>query len=332
MRRCAPIPQSPWTDHLEEIALNRSSGASIFWQPGKDQGYHMRHWHQIAILRSVAVLLTCALWTTAAVAETAAISRQTATIAGEELRVFSYHPKGCASPSILMIFHGNSRSARSYLEGAVPLADRACFSLYAPLFDKARFPNWSYHRGGLVHDGRLQPEEEWTVELVDDLVDWAQASEGNPRAPVFLFGHSAGAQFLSRVAAYTQPEDDVRRIILANPSTYVLPDNDEDVPYGYGGLPDEDQATVWMRDYLAAPITIYLGEDDTGGKSLTMTRAATRQGSNRVTRGEQTFQTAKTVAETHGWPFNWTLVHADDVGHSARGMLQSEAMAKAMGF
>lgn len=291
----------------------------------------MRHHGKAAIIGPFTAMLISAIVATVAFAAPPAISRQTANIDGRELRVFTYHPQGCASPSILMIFHGNNRTARSYLQGAMPVADRACFSLYAPLFDEGRFPNWSYHRGGLVHDGKLLPEDEWTVELVDDLVDWAQQAEGNADAPVFLFGHSAGGQFLSRVAAYALP-DEVQRIILANPSTYVLPNSDEAVPYGYGGLPDKDQAAIWMREYLAAPITIYLGEDDTGRKSLTANRAAVRQGSNRLTRGEQTFEEAKALAEEHGWAFNWILVHADDVGHSARGMLQAGAMTKAMGF
>ena len=276
-------------------------------------------------------ILACTICATAAVADTAGVGRTTATIDGQDLRVFTYHPQNCASPSVLMIFHGNSRSARSYLESAVPLADKSCFALYAPLFDKERFPNWSYHRGGLIHDGRLRPMDEWTVELADDLVDWAQDENGNPDAPVYLFGHSAGAQFLSRVAAYSLP-DEVQRIILANPSTYVLPTDDEDAPYGYGGLPDAGQADAWMRSYLAAPITIYLGDEDTGRKSLTMTDAATRQGVNRLDRGQQTFEDAKAAAAVRGWPFNWTLLHADEVGHSARGMLQSDAMTEAMGF
>ncbi|WP_187793906.1 alpha/beta hydrolase [Paracoccus amoyensis] len=175
-----------------------------------------------------------ATWATVAIADSPSVGRVTATIGGQELQVFTYTPQDCASPSILMIFHGNSRSARSYLESAVPLADRSCFTLYAPLFDKERFPNWSYHRGGLIHDGRLRPMEEWTVELADDLVDWAQDDNGNPDAPVYLFGHSAGAQFLSRVAAYSLP-DEAQRIILANPSTYVLPTDDEERPMAMAG-------------------------------------------------------------------------------------------------
>ena len=258
------------------------------------------------------------------------IVRVQANIAGREMDVFTYHPAGCASPSILMVFHGNGRGAQSYLKSARDLADRACFVVYSPLFDKDRFPNWSYHRGGIVHDGKILPEDTWTTDVVDDLVEWALDQEGRPGADSFLFGHSAGGQFLSRVAAYDLPEF-VDRIILANPSTYVLPSVEEAVPYGFGGLP-KAQAEKWMRAYLAAPITIFLGADDTGNKDLTMTEQAVRQGDNRRDRGQRTFEAAKQAAAQRGWAFNWDLVYADDVGHSGRGMLTAEEMIKALGF
>ncbi|SDD63107.1 Alpha/beta hydrolase family protein [Paracoccus isoporae] len=266
-----------------------------------------------------------------AAADNARVTRERAMVDGREMQVFQYRPQGCAAPAILMIFHGNSRTAEQYLEAAIPLAERGCFSLYAPLFDRDRFPNWSYHRGGVVDDGALRDEDDWTVELVDELIAWARAQEGRPDAPSYLFGHSAGGQFLSRAAAYAMPKG-VERIILANPSTYVLPSLEEKVPYGYGGFDDPGEAAGWMRDYLAAPITIYLGDEDTGSEDLTMTEPATRQGDNRFDRGETTFRRAQQAAEARGWRFNWSLVEAPDVGHSARGMLQADEMVEALGF
>lgn len=261
---------------------------------------------------------------------TGEISRLRANVAGHDLDVFTYHPQGCASPAILMVFHGNGRGAQSYLKSAREIADKGCFVVYAPLFDSDSFPSWSYHRGGLVHDGKLMPEANWTTDIVDDLVDWARVQEGRPDAESILFGHSAGGQFLSRVAAYDLPRN-VQRIIIANPSTYVLATEDENAPYQFGGLPDQE-ADEWMRAYLAAPITIFLGSEDTGAKDLTMTEQAVRQGSNRLDRGQRTFEAAKHAAASHGWPFNWELVYADDVGHSGRGMLTAEEMIEAMGF
>lgn len=278
-------------------------------------------------LRSVAAIGLALIPAMAAADQTA---RLRADIDGHELTVFQYQPRGCAAPSVLMVFHGNGRTAESYLNSAKPLADEACFVIYAPLFDRDRFPNWSYHRGGLVDDGRMRPENEWTVEMADDLVDWVRAQDHGADPPIYLFGHSAGAQFLSRVAAYALP-DDVSRIILANPSTYVLPTTDEAAPYGYGGLPG-DMTQEWMRDYLAAPITVYLGDEDVGDEDLTMTDAAVRQGINRLDRGQRTFAQAEAIAKQNGWTFNWRLEYADGVGHTARGMLGADDMIEALGF
>lgn len=256
--------------------------------------------------------------------------RTEAEIDGERIEVYTFRPSGCAAPSLLLVFHGNGRTAKSYRDSASGFAERSCFVVFAPLFDRDRFPNWAYHRGGLVEDGELLPEEEWTVRDVAALVEWALDQEGRPEAPVFLFGHSAGAQFLSRVVAYSPLPDSVERVILANPSTYVLPTAEEDAPYGFGRL--EAETPGMQQAYLAAPVTVFLGTADTGEEDLTMTAAAQRQGENRLERGQYVFGLARRFAEEKGWAFNWQLVHAEGVGHSARGMLGAAAMLEAIGL
>jgi pimeloyl-ACP methyl ester carboxylesterase len=251
-------------------------------------------------------------------------------IGGEDFEMFTYRPSGCAAPSLLFVFHGNGRTAESYRDSAQEIADRGCFVVYTPLFDRDRFPSWSYHRGGMARDGELLPEEEWTVEFVSDMIDWARKQEERPEARVFLFGHSAGGQFLSRVAAYALP-DRVERIVLANPSTYVVPSDEEDAPYGFGLLPEEEARNM-LKTYLGAPVTVYLGLEDTGDEDLTMTEEAQRQGGNRLDRGRHIFAEARRVAEENGWDFNWELVYADGIGHTGRGMLTSDEMFRALGF
>ncbi|MDO5528761.1 MAG: hypothetical protein Q4F71_05095, partial [Paracoccus sp. (in: a-proteobacteria)] len=121
----------------------------------------------------------------------------------------------------------------------------------------------------------------------------------------------------------------VERVVIANPSTYVLPTGDEAMPYGYDGLPP-DAAQRLTQEYLAAPITIYLGDEDTGDVDLTRNDQADRQGANRLDRGQRTFEMAREVAEQNGWAFNWRLIHAQEVGHSGRGMLQSDDLLDAL--
>lgn len=257
-------------------------------------------------------------------------SSATVELEGVAIRVFTYRPQECAAPSVLIVFHGNGRGAESYRDSAQAVADASCFVVYAPLFDEDRFPNWRYHRGG-ISDGsdQLDPED-WTIELVDEMIEWVLKQEPDG-TPIYLFGHSAGAQFLSRYAAYTASLP-VARIILANPSTYVLPSFDEDAPYGFADLPEELDGRALMRQYLEAPITIYLGSEDVGSDDLTRNAQANRQGDNRLDRGRKTFRLAQDVAREENWTFGWSLVEAEEVGHTARGMLNSAEILEAMGF
>ncbi|OHV63915.1 hypothetical protein LCM4577_11475 [Mesorhizobium sp. LCM 4577] len=205
----------------------------------------------------------------------------------------------------------------------------------APLFDQERFPTWSYQLGGIVHDGSIQPRDRWTVWYIKGLVAWARKREGLPTARYYLFGHSAGAQFMSRVAAFALA--DAKRIVVANPSTYVLPSLSEAVAYGLGCLPSgcvytTDQATQELKAYLALPLTIYLGEEDTGETDLGVSAAALRQGATRLERGEFTFELAQAVATANGWPLNWRLLILPGVGHSSIDMLQSDQVDQAFGL
>lgn len=243
---------------------------------------------------------------------------------------FTYRPLNCASPSVLLVFHGNGRGASSYRNSAKAFADEACFVVYSPLFDRDRFPSWSYHRGGLFEDGELRDDDDWTVATAGDMIDWIKSREGAD-TPIFMFGHSAGAQFLSRVVAYDRPAG-VERIVLANPSTYVVPSFEWDAPYGFAGLPGVFSGQDAIRAYLEAPVTIFLGQDDTGSDDLTRNEWADRQGSNRLDRGRTVFRIAKQIAEENDWEFGWMLVEAPGVGHTARGMLGAREFNRALGF
>lgn len=282
-------------------------------------------------MRSLLWLISWGLLGAAAPAQPVVAAEPTLEIAeinGRSIQVYVYRPATCVSPAFFFVFHGDGRAAKSYAESAREIADRACLAVFAPLFDEDRFSSRDYHRGGVADDDGLKPRKEWTTNMVTELIRWAEAIEGRQGQPVYLFGHSAGGQFLSRVAAYDLPQG-VGRMVIANPSTYVLPTTAEAVPYGFSGIP-EDAVPELIRKYLAAPVTIFLGEEDTGDEDLTRNDQADRQGMNRRDRGERTFATARQIAEENGWAFNWRLVYAEDIGHSGRGMLQSDYMMDAL--
>ncbi len=279
-------------------------------------------------LRLLTALVLC-LVTTACLGSD--VGRETVQIDGTDIDVFTYRPEGCTPRGLLFVFHGNSRNADDYADHAIGFANRACLLVLAPHFDRERFPIWRYHGGGVAtRDGSLQPRENWTVPMVGELVDWGRARENAPEMPVYLFGHSAGGQFLSRVAAFGELPD-VARIVIANPSTHVMPVLDEGTPFGLGGLP-AGKGEDYLAAYLRQPVTIYLGGEDTGDQDLYTGPAGQRQGDNRLERGRNAYRTALKTAARRNLACNWKLVEAPGVGHSAGRMLEAPEAATAFGL
>jgi pimeloyl-ACP methyl ester carboxylesterase len=250
----------------------------------------------------------------------------TATLGDTSLDVFTYRPSGCTLAGLLLVFHGLNRNASTYRDDARPLADRFCLLAAAPLFDITWFPTWRYQHGGIVKDGTVRDSALWTGWFVVKLADWLRQREAKPDMPYWVIGHSAGAQFLSRFAAFIPNQ--ARRIVIANPSTWMLPSLADAPPYGFRGVPS---AETLLRRYLAAPVTVFVGQEDTGSKNLVENEEAEAQGGTRFARGETTFHQAEAVAREHGWPFNWRLVEVPGVGHSARTMFGSPEAGDALG-
>jgi hypothetical protein len=253
---------------------------------------------------------------------------QTADLGGTRLEVFTFRPAGCRVSEALLVFHGLERDARAYRDDAIPLGQRFCMLVIAPLFDKTRFPTWRYQRGGIVHGGVVQPRESWTVNLVAQLVSWVRRKENDMQLAYSLIGHSAGGQFLSRVAAFT--DNDAVQTVIANPSTWVRPRLDIAAPYGFGGIGEGALSAAMLKHYLAAKITVLLGEEDVGSRNLATNEEAEEQGATRLARGQNVFREAAATARTNGWAFNWRLAMVPGAGHNARTMFGSDQAFNAL--
>lgn len=249
---------------------------------------------------------------------------------GRKLDVFAYRPKTQES-GVLFVFDGLRRNAEQLRDKAVVLAERTGLVTFAPLLDRERFPKWRYDTAGVVKRDRLQPRARWTGPLLQDLIEWAREVVGQPDTRAFLFGHSAGGQLLSRICAYS-PLSNVQGIVITNPSAYVAPDLNEIAPFGFGGIFEPQEAVARLQVYLALPITIYLGRQDTGTRHLVRLKPARRQGMNRIERGRGVFNAASELAAKNAWAFNWHLVEVPGVGHSSRAMLKAEHCVQALGF
>lgn len=253
------------------------------------------------------------------------------------LKVYAYKPAGYRNGPLLVSFHGLSRGINAYMRAAQPLADKHGLLLVMPLFDRERFPYWRYQALGITRTSRnvlegpitVEPEAGWTSALIEDVIRHLREREGQA-LEYLLLGHSAGGQIVNRMAAFAPGS--AKRYVVANPSSWVLPDAGERFPYGFGDLPADMRDEVRLKRYLALPLTVFLGTGDVHDKDLDKRPAAMSQGRTRHTRGLNAFRTAENLARARGWNFNWTLVEVDAVGHTATDMYGSAQASRALGF
>jgi poly(3-hydroxybutyrate) depolymerase len=219
-----------------------------------------------------------------------------------------------------VVFHGVLRNAGEYRDFAVPLADRFGLLLVAPLLDEERFPEEWYQRGGVLGaDGRATPRARWMYNIVPALVAEVRAREAKPALPYYLIGHSAGAQFLVRLAAF-QPGE-ARRIVAGNAGSLLFPNREHEFGYGLGGLPPELSDEAMLRRFFAAPLTLYLGTaDTTPRRRFDASEAGMKQGPHRLARNRTFFALAEKMAQERGWTFNWRKVETPGIEHDAARM------------
>ena len=252
--------------------------------------------------------------------------------AGEPLEIFTHRPAGYTDGPLLVVIHGSDRNAAEYRDYAAPLAARARALVVAPLFDAARFSDERYKRtGGVLRDGREQPREAWTFQVIARLVAAVREREGRPALPYYVIGHSGGAQFTARLAFFLPGE--ARGFVAANSGSYTFPAPEIAFPFGTGGLPAALADDGAWRRYLAAPLTVYLGTGDVKqdpAEGFDFSPEAMRQGAVRLERGRNYFAACRALAAKNGWPFRWRLVETPGIGHSGEKMFSAPEALSAL--
>ncbi|GBR54437.1 hypothetical protein AA106555_1672 [Neokomagataea thailandica NBRC 106555] len=221
-----------------------------------------------------------------------------------------------------MVFASKNRDYKAFRDESIPLAQESCSVLFAPEFSLNAYPPRAYQRGGFPEN----PEAPSPARLVIPLEEWAKRFILDTSLPVILIGHSAGAQFLNRVAAYTIGSEN--GIILMNPGSTVEPSFDIAVPYGFGGEWSALEASRALKAYLARPVFFLLGSEDTKTASFSGNAQAEvmAEGTNRLQRGSNTFAVGRSLARKNGASFNWRIAIVPNVGHDDALMLSSPVL------
>ena len=111
-----------------------------------------------------------------------------------------------------------------------------------------------------------------------------------------------------------------------------VPSTKQAFPYGYGGAAASLATEETLRQYLAAPITVYLGTSDVGRRYLDEEDGANEQGSSRLERGINFYRAGELLSSQRGWPLAWRLVEVPGVGHNARRMFAAPQIKAALGL
>jgi hypothetical protein len=215
---------------------------------------------------------------------------------------------------IWFVIHGAGRTAESYRDAAAPVAER-----YGALAIALRFPENEY-----------PGTESWTLDPaghvyseVERAFDRVRETLGGEQDGYYLFGHSAGAQFVHRLLTFL-PRAHVLGAVAANAGWYTMPDDDRDFPYGLHGTPlgDED-----LRSLVRAPLTLLAGERDVAtpdqDELLRGTPEAMAQGRNRLARARSYFASGEARARALGEPLAWRFAIVPGAEHDKDEVMPS---------
>lgn len=233
---------------------------------------------------------------------------------GRVLPVRVYRPRAFdpASGPIWLVLHGASRDVERYVHAAAPVAERYGALVVAPHVSKTAYPR-----------GEDYTLNESLYAEMDRLYDAVRASLGGRQRGYYLFGHSAGAQFVHRLLTFV-PKARVQGAVAANAGWYTLPSRSGHVPYGLGGtkLRLED-----LKPFFAAPFVVLLGERDTTTADtddlVRGTPEARAQGATRLARGRFYFAAAQKAAREIGAELHWRLEVVPRAAHDAAHMIDS---------
>jgi hypothetical protein len=227
-------------------------------------------------------------------------------------------PTFTADRPVVLVQHGVMRNGDDYRDYWVEAADRHGLLIVAPTFDESRWPDLASYNDGRVLAHRNRPEA-WTYAVLPRLVQALQAEGITTQAKVYLFGHSAGGQFVHRLMS-SQSHAEFEAVTAGNAGWYTLPSL-AGAPFPEG-MADVGLGHTHLVALLAFPMTILVGDrdNDVTDPYLPRQEGAMRQGPHRLARAHHYFECGKQAAASLQVPFKWQLVEVPGVGHDGRTM------------
>jgi len=257
-----------------------------------------------------------------------------------DIAIFYHKPQHFTPDSrIMMVIPGTGRSAESYRDAWVEESEAHDLLILSPMYPDRYYPFEAYHLGGIIENANFESQveyventhfailnedslsftfnpnpEEWIFRDIDRIFDAVKVALNLTQHNYDIFGHSAGGHILHRMALFghnTQAE----RIIASNASSYTVPNDSVDFPFGIKDAPIDQQL---LERAFRKKLILMLGEldneNETSGVFL-RSNSADRQGLHRLARGKFFFEQAEQIAQELDVVFNWELVIVPGVGH-----------------
>lgn len=241
--------------------------------------------------------------------------------ADRPITLHTYRPYGhTPDRPVVIVQHGVLRNGDDYRDFWVEAADKHKLLIVAPTFSNEIWPGVESYNNGLAYTAMGNPRhvEGWSYALparvVADLVA-AELVDGNN---TYLFGHSAGGQFVHRLMS-SQSHKPWKAVTIGNPGWYTLPTMERKFPEGLDGVGLTEQH---LERLLSYPMTILAGDRDieTQGEHLPSDPPAVAQGPHRHARAHNYLAAGQAEARRRGIACNWTLHSVPGVGHDGRAM------------
>lgn len=257
---------------------------------------------------------------------------------GKNLTVFVFRPDNFDAEAgrIWFVMHGTERDARRYLKRAIPVARRHKVLLLVLEFSRDQYPDGDAYTIGMNNPSRMNAHAAegsassnslHTPHMeIERTFSSVRKTLKSKQPGYFIFGHSAGAQFVHRLLSFVRCPR-VLKAVAANAGWYTLSTIDKKwapFPYSLRGTAPDFKSP---RQVLAAPLTILLGSEDTRGneedRRLRGSKSAMAQGANRLQRGVNYYRVGRQEARTAGWPFGWKVQIVPDAEHKVEEVIST---------
>lgn len=263
------------------------------------------------------------------------------------ITVAYYVPTRFAPDSrMLLVLPGASRGAEDYREPWIERAEKANVLVAVLGYPESQYDFAAYQMGGVITNlelrnvppsanGELPPvlylrdedihftvntrRETWLFRDFDRIFGLLVRATGSTATHYDMFGHSAGAQILHRLALF-HPTSKANRLMAANAGLYTMPMLDEPQLIGLEGI---GVTSGELNVAFGTRLHLLLGELDNdgerGGNHL-HTPKLDRYGIGRLDRGKSFFAEGQRRAKVADVPFNWRMDIVPGVGHDHERM------------